>query len=289
MVSWLARLWWVFDLTTHFRVQYLLFLAAGALFFLWQRDVGFAFVSIFFSISNLAVILPLYFRHAEPATGTRRLRLVAANVLQPNQDHSRVRELARNWQPDLIALVETNSTWLDELQELRVNYPYWHTAAREDHYGLAFLSRIPILNAETCSFCDKGVPTIIARLELDGAPLTCIVTHPPPPKGAQNSAYRNQQFEGLARFACMETGVLLLCGDLNTSPWSPYFKRLLNISGLADSERGFGVQPTWPAGQPYFWTPIDHCLVSSGVTILNRRIGARTGSDHYPLIIDLAF
>jgi endonuclease/exonuclease/phosphatase (EEP) superfamily protein YafD len=32
--------------------------------------------------------------------------------------------------------------------------------------------------------------------------------------------------------------------------------------------------------------PIDHCLVSPEITILDRRLGPAVGSDHYPLIVD---
>lgn len=34
--------------------------------------------------------------------------------------------------------------------------------------------------------------------------------------------------------------------------------------------------------------PIDHCLHSPDITVINRRVGSDVGSDHYPLIIDFS-
>jgi endonuclease/exonuclease/phosphatase (EEP) superfamily protein YafD len=130
------------------------------------------------------------------------------------------------------------------------------------------------------------VPTIVARLEVDGQELTVIGTHPPPPRGQKGSVYRNQQLAALARYVNSINGPLLLCGDFNISPWSPYFRQLLRDSGLLDSERGFGLHPTWPVDRPLLRVPIDHCLISPQIQVTSRRVGPYTGSDHFPVIID---
>lgn len=38
---------------------------------------------------------------------------------------------------------------------------------------------------------------------------------------------------------------------------------------------------------PFMLIPIDHCLVSNDIIILDRRIGSNVGSDHYPIYIEL--
>jgi endonuclease/exonuclease/phosphatase (EEP) superfamily protein YafD len=81
----------------------------------------------------------------------------------------------------------------------------------------------------------------------------------------------------------------MVLGDLNTTSWSPYFRDLVADSGLLDSRRGFGVEPSWPSfGLPLLRIPIDHGLVSPAVSVLDRRIGPAAGSDHLPLVIDFA-
>jgi endonuclease/exonuclease/phosphatase (EEP) superfamily protein YafD len=84
-------------------------------------------------------------------------------------------------------------------------------------------------------------------------------------------------------------GPVLLLGDLNVTPWNRHFRLLLERTGLRDSSRGRGVQPTWPAGSLLFAIPLDHGLHSPDIAILQRRIGGDVGSDHLPVIIDVAF
>ncbi|MEE8238524.1 MAG: endonuclease/exonuclease/phosphatase family protein, partial [Nitrososphaerales archaeon] len=81
---------------------------------------------------------------------------------------------------------------------------------------------------------------------------------------------------------------ILLLGDLNITPWSPIFKDFLRSTGLRDSREGFGLQPSWPTWFPPAWIPIDHVLVSSNVTVYDRKIERDIGSDHYPVIVDFS-
>ena len=71
------------------------------------------------------------------------------------------------------------------------------------------------------------------------------------------------------------------------TPWSPYFRRLLDDGALHDASRGRGPAPTWPVGLGPMRIPIDHCLHSDGVVVTDRRTGPGVGSDHLPLIVDL--
>ena len=71
-----------------------------------------------------------------------------------------------------------------------------------------------------------------------------------------------------------------------SSPWGAHFRRLVHDSGLRDSAQGRGVHPSWPAIDPLLRIPIDHCLLSPCIGLVDRRVGPDIGSDHYPLIVD---
>jgi endonuclease/exonuclease/phosphatase (EEP) superfamily protein YafD len=289
LLGFLGRLWWFFDLTSHFRGQYFFILILSSLIFLLGKQPAAAGGAVFFALINLAFVVPLYI-HSDPAIdAVRNRRILLLNVLQRNNHYEEVRSLIRSEQPDILVLVETNQKWLDELGKFQSVYPYSHSKPRDDNYGVSLFSREPLQEAEIRYFGDAGVPTVVAHLQSDEYSLTVIGTHPPPPKGALNSAFRNQQLDALADFAREQSGEVILCGDLNMSPWSPYFWRLLQKSGLQNSARGFGLQPTWPTDRPLLRVPIDHCLVSSGITISDRRIGPFVGSDHFPVILDFSF
>jgi endonuclease/exonuclease/phosphatase (EEP) superfamily protein YafD len=34
--------------------------------------------------------------------------------------------------------------------------------------------------------------------------------------------------------------------------------------------------------------PLDHCLISNGLAVRARRLGPSIGSDHFPLVFDVA-
>ena len=58
--------------------------------------------------------------------------------------------------------------------------------------------------------------------------------------------------------------------------------------GLINSQRGFGVQATWPvAGGFAPRIPLDHCLHSPDLATVDRRMGPAVGSDHLPLVVVL--
>jgi endonuclease/exonuclease/phosphatase (EEP) superfamily protein YafD len=80
---------------------------------------------------------------------------------------------------------------------------------------------------------------------------------------------------------------VIIAGDLNLSPWSPYYARLVRETGLADIRKGFGLLPTWPTHLRPMMIPIDHCLVSPDISVSRVRTGEHIGSDHLPLIVDL--
>lgn len=75
--------------------------------------------------------------------------------------------------------------------------------------------------------------------------------------------------------------------DLNVTPCSPRFERLLRETGLTDTARGRGLQGTWPVGLPWMRIPIDHCLISESFRVVNRKVGPAVGSDHFPLLVDV--
>ncbi|NET13198.1 MAG: endonuclease/exonuclease/phosphatase family protein, partial [Okeania sp. SIO1H6] len=94
---------------------------------------------------------------------------------------------------------------------------------------------------------------------------------------------------------------VILAGDLNITMWSPDYHKLEQETGLRNSRLGFGIIPTWPARfnnsvllyilSRFFQIPIDHCLISSEIKVVNvntrANSGLNLGSDHLPLITDL--
>jgi endonuclease/exonuclease/phosphatase (EEP) superfamily protein YafD len=79
----------------------------------------------------------------------------------------------------------------------------------------------------------------------------------------------------------------LLCGDLNTPPWSGPLRRLMQQAHLSDSHRGYGLESSWPTWAWPLRVAIDNCLVSPGLAVVARGTGPDLGSDHFPLTVEL--
>ena len=134
---------------------------------------------------------------------------------------------------------------------------------------------------------EVGVPGIRADVEVNGRTVTLLNIHTLPPASSQYFEIRNRQLTALADFANRQEDLVLVAGDLNTAMWSPYYKRMERDSGLVNARKGFGVVATWPSFYPIFRIPIDHCLISPEIEVVDFRRGPAIGSDHLPLAVDV--
>jgi endonuclease/exonuclease/phosphatase (EEP) superfamily protein YafD len=281
-------LWWVLDLFAHFRVQYFLVLSAVALMLLVLKRPRTAALFALFAMVNLVFIAPLYFGRPDVSGDPASLRAMLLNVNRGMGDPDRVKEVISDYDPDFLVLEEVNYQWLIDLKDLTAEYPHFVSRSREDNFGIALFSKRSIVDSEIVYISNSQVPSVIGRFDIDGRPLTVVGTHPLRPGNRTYNHLRDEQLEATpALLKKIETPVLLL-GDLNTTPWSFRFKRLIRESGLQDSARGFGIQSTWPTILFPLRIPIDHCLHSPGISILDRQVGPHVGSDHFPLIVDFA-
>ncbi len=288
LTGFAARLWWLFELASHFRVQYALALGFGTLALLAWRRYRWAVVFAVFALVNAATLAPRLLTEVKAGVNANHpaFRALLANVHSNNRDHDRIRRMLVEVNPDFIVLLEVTPWLIAQLTDLANRYPYRIVEPREDNFGMAVYSRLPLLNAVVIQIGPAGLPLIRADLESGGHRFTLFGAHPPPPIGANMAQDRNDQLTDLARLVQEARQPTLLLGDLNLSPWSPYFTQLLADAGLQDSAARRGIQASWPA----FWLPlripIDHALYSAGIQIRHRELGPAIGSDHYPVIVD---
>jgi endonuclease/exonuclease/phosphatase (EEP) superfamily protein YafD len=290
LAGFVGGFWWGFELATHFRVQYALVLGGFALILLALRPWRWPALFGAFALLNLSLIAPAYLDAdpAGPAADSQPpLRALLANVNAGNRDHERLRRLIAASDPDVIVLLEATPWLLAQLSDLGERYPHLAAEPRDDLFGIALFSRHPLARSQIVRFGGKaGPPSIVATVTAGVRMFTLIGTHPWPPGSAELAEGRNDQLRALAILARQIQPPLLVLGDLNVSPWSPWFAHLLADSGLRDSRRGRGLQPSWPTGWPPLWIPIDHVLFSEDIRIRHREIGPAIGSDHYPVIVD---
>ncbi len=288
MVGFFGSLHWLADLCSHFRVQYVIALTgAAALLILFPAHRRMAAVIGLLAAVNLAVILPYYLnKPAAPAAAGSSLRALLLNVHTRLGDVDSVAAVIRNVDPDILVLEEVTSTWLVDLQPVLSRYPHSIHEAREDNFGIALFSKLSLNGQGAVEIGEAGVPSIFVEAQNETSQFTVLATHPLPPTSAAYSQWRNGQLAELPKWVQKAESPVLLLGDLNVTPWSPYFGRLLRDSNLIDSSRGRGLCPTWPSFLPLLRIPIDHCLHAAEIQIVARWRGPNVGSDHFPLVVD---
>lgn len=280
--------WWL-EILSHFRMQYAIgFLLLAAIFALgrkWKAAAGAGAMAALNAWPILLFLLP-----PAPAATNAGLafRAMLLNVNCRLGDPSAVCAAIATARPDFLVLEEISDRWLADLAPALEEYPFRKVQARYDNFGIGLFSRHPFDSARIAPFGIVDVPSVFAELTLAGRRLTLVATHPLPPGGALLAAERNRQLEWVARKIASVPGPVLLLGDLNTSPWSPAYRRLLATSGLADAAKGRSIRPTWPAYIPLLWIPLDHILHSPEIAVHSHRVGPPVGSDHLPVQIDFS-
>jgi endonuclease/exonuclease/phosphatase (EEP) superfamily protein YafD len=284
---------WPLELVCHFQVQILLgAVGCAAVLALLHRWWWLA-VAMVGACAGAASVLPYeVLGPAAHAGGEVReaghLRILLSNVLASNRDHDRVRRVAQESGADVLVMQEFDGRWQRDLADLKDRYPYTLATRPSDAMGMAVYSRIPIESFDTLVLGGAGRPTFVLRLDLDGRKFSMVCTHPRQPLPPAGFELRNDQLEQVGRLLAGLPAPVILVGDLNTTMWSPWFKRLCERSGLESVRRGRGVLASWPAFLPALMrVPIDHVLVSPDVTVTACQLGPPVGSDHLPLIVDL--
>lgn len=311
---------WLWSLSTHFRVQYLGIQLLALLVVSWQywmsrngenpgngrveRWFSLVFLGIFAGL-NLVCVAPYYLPGEKPvdtiASGDQ-IKLMHFNLFgMVNHRTDQVVAAIREENPDMVDLVEYSETWRRKLEGSGIFRRYPYRVAGRGH--IALYSKRPLRNARLTFAGQQKVANqanIIAGLTLNHEPVTVLVAHPASPIRPSHLDWQKESFQTWGQERQKLGKNLLIVGDLNTSPWSNEFQKLISSTGLRDSQLGYGLQPSWPMLLPFFgirtepnWItrliqiPIDHVLVSERLAVLSRHTGPFVGSDHLPVTVEL--
>ncbi len=286
--GWGGRAWWLLDLTSHFRVQYLGIAVIVTLVWLVARNWSLALLATVCLIINLVPLGPYWLAARDGSTTGATVRVMSFNVNSANREGELVRETIRDCDPDLLFVWEFNDVWQESLGPLEAAYPHRRLVPQADNFGMAVYSRIPLARIDCFQLVEPGFWALEVEFAAGDQMWRVVGVHVIPPMSAEATRLRNEQFRELADRLAGVAGPTAVVGDLNCTAWSPCFDYLLEPTGLRDSGSGFGLQPTWPAQIPLMMIPIDHCLVSESVQVTGRMVTAACGSDHRGLVVDLA-
>ena len=208
--------------------------------------------------------------------------IASANVHMDNQDVTPLAQWLAREQPDVVVVLEVSPPYAQGLRTLDA-YPHRHVVAQDDPFGIAVLSRHPLLKAAAIRDLD-GIAHIEAVIDWQGRQVGLIAVHPMPPIAARHAAVRNAKLAAWARSTAASGLPTVVAGDLNATPWSIAFNGL-DALGL---RRATGTAPTWPAAlRGVAGIPIDHVLATRHWQRIGSARGPDLGSDHLPVLARL--
>ena len=272
---------WILDLLNHFRVYYLIsLLVCGA--YLVHINSYFLYPILLAFVLNLLRMIPSEsgFIKRRSFTTKEKFKLLSFNVLHSNKDFHKLEEYVQKEEPDFVSLYETGESWKEELNRLQEKYPFSYFSFTELSFGQAFFSKYPF-NISEIGLKDRTTPYFLMEVALKGNRVQMIAAHPQSPLTKKRSEHRNHQLEEMASVLSHLQGTKVLFGDLNITPFSPYFKEFCKKTNLENH----GLKSTWPAPFAPLGIPIDHFLYTPDVIVHQKKRAPSLGSDHYPLLI----
>ena len=289
LTGYLGELHRILEMTSHFKLQYLVVGFCTLFFFLLTRRQKWAIVSIFCIAINLVEIVPWYLpQFGNNSAIAAQIRILQSNVLYKNNQYDRVLSLVRQENPDIAFFMEVTETWKKELAVLKDTFPYsFFTNHYNKDTGIVIYSKLPLENSSIQDL-GGGRKTLITDVKVKGQVISLIASHLSIPTKASSFDWRNKQLETLADYVKKMKHPIIAIGDWNITMWSPFYKRFVRETGLKNARYGFGILPSWPTTFPPLSIPIDQSLLSPEIKVINIRTGANVGSDHLPVIQDLA-
>src|SRR5512143_3038823 len=284
-----ARLWWVFDLTTHFRLQFLA--VAGmllALLALRRKWLPAALLLVIGALNAWPVLpyLPRPMPAIAAASTAMPLKVLTVNVSFRQFSARRFREIVAKAAPDVLLVVEFTPHAEEVLAELDKLFPQQLKAPAEGPYGIALWSRFPLERAHT--FPLGPVQGVEARVLAPAGAFTLLGVHLSAPTLPRRAEQRNEELAMLAERRAAIAEPVIVAGDFNVTPYSPYYSDWLAATRLTDSRYGRSLSASWPAVLPILGIPIDHVAVSNEFAILSHQRLPAFGSDHWGIMAELA-
>jgi endonuclease/exonuclease/phosphatase (EEP) superfamily protein YafD len=287
--SLLNSFYWLFDVLTHFNLQYALALMVCLVMVLVLRpNSRYALLFASALLVNAYFLSPFFWPRSSPSPSGNALHIVSLNVLMDNQEYQKVSSYLREASVDVVFLSEIEPELMNMLgQELADIYPYVYDESMEGAHGLAMMSKQPFVQTETIPLDERHHRFLTAEITWQGQLVKIYAAHPHPPLSPFWTKSRDDEIRVIREAIALETNAHIFLGDFNASPWSNPMRQLFAQTRLRHAAKGFGIYPTWRYKTMLLGVPLDHILVSDEWQVASYTLGRDVGSDHFPVIAEL--
>lgn len=293
-----GRMFWWTDLIAHLRFHYAAALIGLSVFFFLFRQPTLSLIAISGGFLNLSSIIlassaNTYVSGSELDTlAGEKITVVSYNANAANVSPENLVRWLTDIKPDIAVLIEVNHAWQPVLDKLVSVLPYQNVTHSSTIFGMAILSRFPLINPVMDVSGPLHLPVLSADIETPVGKLCVIGVHPSPPIGAFYALARNLYIDQVGAVARTRGVACILAGDFNATPWSSGFESLRTLPNL--QPEAWRVPATWPAFLGDFGIPLNHILLTmpidrSAPLVFSRLWAgpALPGSDHRPLVAEI--
>lgn len=301
LISYAGRYFWIADLFNHFVFQYIL----GAIIFAIIFIVLKKWKALLLPALTLLLCFPKfsYLENSQSISNDETkstYNIVHFNKLVTNIAIDDIEQWIRSLkpQPHTIVLHEASYNDLQLATALSDLFPHQIKEPREHAFGTIILNRTPFNKIEKIGIVDVPIENFAlkAQFSIEGITndITLFALHAVPPMSDGYWSQRNTELEQISKLIRQDvTDNIIFTGDWNITPYSPFFRDTLDVSGLKVVREPIFAKATWPdfgkiAGFPLLQIPIDHILFSSALTPAFKKVEKPLGSDHHPTIMHFA-
>lgn len=218
--------------------------------------------------------------------GAPGVRLYAANAYYLNDDVAAIARSVEQANADVVVLIEMGATPMARLDEILKGYPHRTLSARMDQTrGTSrslIASRWPL--GDTVDPAD-GLQAVATTVRSPLGPLKVVGAHLTRPWPFVNPWGQISQTMALQALVEDAAGPVVVAGDFNSISSGRIGRQVKRDIGLHPAP---GFPGTWPADLPApLGVTIDQVYASPDLAFRSRRLGAPTGSDHRPVVVEI--
>jgi endonuclease/exonuclease/phosphatase (EEP) superfamily protein YafD len=296
IIAFAADQWWVFDIVTSYRPQFVLVLTIAVVALAVLRCWRTLLVAVLALGLNAVVVAPVFTGHqASAAPGSPSLTIAHLNLQSRIGDLPGIHRWLETRPADIIVFLHTAEPTANSLVKgvgpYRMIYPVFaglnhndRAVYRPDPEVIVMSDqRDAIATAPTFPGLPAAAVTIVAHL--GSHQIALLACHTLSPGTGARHSVRNAELDAVGAWLKSTPQPAVAFGDFNVTYFSPTFQHLLHVSHATSSQLGFGIQATWPHQFRLAGIAIDQSVYVGGITAVARFRGPSLGSEHRALIV----
>ena len=218
--------------------------------------------------------------------------ILLTNVLIDNEEASKLLQIIKDVDPDLILAMEVNQWWISELQELKKQYPHYIEHPLNNAYGIAMYSKFELIESDISFLQGDDVPSIHTKILMpSGRKIRFHGMHPVPPvpssKYPDNVGEKEVALVKVGKMVAMDSLPSIVAGDFNDVSWSKTSRMFEREGNLNNIRNGRGFYNSFNAKSLFLRWPLDHYFVTVDFSLLTLERLEKFNSDHFPMYAKL--